>query len=147
MRAFRRQMIYTLIIVFGFVLVQLLHRNHPMTLPSNALVQGSTVQVPLTVIRTQQQMNDNWTLYQGQDGRWTVYATNGKQSFEYVAQGQLSKDKDGTNYSTDGTIQFNGQTYVANRIHVGATHINGYIIFRSIKAPATGNLTAVHSAS
>lgn len=147
MKAMRRQMIYTLLIALAFVVFQLLHHNHPMKLPSDALVQGSTVQVPLTVIRTEKQMNDNWTLYQGQKGAWTVYATNGRQAFHYVAQGTLSKDKDGTNYSTDGTIQFNGRTYMANRIHVDSAHIKGYIVFRSITAPAKGNLTAVNTAS
>lgn len=147
MKTIRRQMIYTLLIAFAFVLFQLLHHNHSMKIPTNALVQGSTVQVPVTIIRTEQQMQDNWTLYKGHSGQWTVYATNGKQPVNYVAQGTLSKDKDGTNYSTDGTIQFNGLTYIARRIHVGSGNNHNYIVFQSITAPAKGNLTAVNTAS
>jgi hypothetical protein len=143
MRAMRKQMIYTLIIILAFVVFQLLHRGGPMQLPKDAIVQGSTVQVPVNVVQTKQEMQQNWSLYEGQEQRWSVIAHNGRQTFEYTSQEALQNGShNGTDYVTSGTIQFNGQTYAAQIIHVNSAETKGYILFRSLKAPATGNLTS-----
>jgi hypothetical protein len=148
MRSMRKQMIYTLIIVLAFVVFQVLHHGGPMKLPQDAIVEGNTVQVPVTVVQTKQEMQQNWSLYERQDKRWLVIAHNGRQTFEYLSQEALQNGShNGTDYATTGTIQFNGQTYTAQVIHVNSAATKGYILFRSLKAPATGNLTSPSTSS